>query len=287
MNKASETYIKNHTKMHKSYITSCKNVIKVKNAEIEKTKIKIDSLKVLYDFLKTNNSKINICTSSQLYNDYLENLSLSLPESTQCLWEFIENNSMNIGDQDDFFFYSESKLPNYEYTKDVIFLYESTAAAYYASYENAPIPLMYNGIYLIEYTTIKGPDNKEYKVFLMKKNKIVMQPVLSGYFIYPDNNNMNRVRNSTTKFIKKVLPSYSEKKLLDESNDIINFFKTYKEEGIIIYNFDSSLYESAVIDSELRKKVKLFILQIQNFDTRSTKYYFLNRNSLPICNALF
>lgn len=218
-----------------------------------------------------------------MYYFGLNKLSMYLPQSSLTLKGFVQNNSMNINVNDNIIFYSDSKLPNYEYTKDIIWLFDSTFDSI-VNYKYTPLPLLCNGIYLIEYTIIKGPDNKEYKVFLLNKNKIEMQPIVSAYYISPDNAHMKRVRNSITKFVKKLLPSCSEEKLLLEVNNMINFFTVNTMYDIIMYNFNESLYNDCIIDSELRKKIKLFIIELQNLKLDSKHLYFINSSALPIPN---
>ena len=283
MNKISKKYINSLTKGYKSSISAAKESLKILNERIDADINSINSLIGLTNFLGQYHTQINICSAIKMSYFGLNKLSMYLPKSSLTLKNFVQNNSMNINVNDNIIFYSDSKLPNYEYTKDIIWLFDSTFTSM-VDYECTPLPLLYNGIYLIEYTIIKGPDNKEYKVFLLNKNKIEMQPIVSAYYISPDNAHMKRVRNSIAKFVKKLLPSCSEEKLLLEVNNMIHFFTVNTMHDIIMYNFNESLYNDCIIDSELRKKIKLFIIELQNLKLDSKHLYFINSSALPISN---
>lgn len=196
---------------------------------------------------------------------------------------FFKNAYVLIPDETEYVFYTNSLLPNLKYQQDMVSL-DSICVDIKYNPGTTPSMVKYNGIFLIDYAFIKSPDNKKYKVFLFEKNKLKITPILQSYVICSDEYCYKYTKKNIKTFVKKQLPHLSEKDQLRESEQIFAAVKNHNY-NLMIYVFNKSAYDNNNISLDLKRKIKLAILEKQSRNANNINNYFLNAQSLPTLHS--
>lgn len=274
-----------------------RNLLKIKNRisrailsnikENELNESKLIKLNKLNSFISSLDKKIKIYDYEMLSN-IQDNSTYTLDwfSSERDMYSFLTYNAYNlIKDEGKIGFFTNSKLEGFKYTKNIVSFQEGSTFLNESNTLIKPRLLLRDGLFLIEYTFIKSPDNNKYKVFLFEDKKLKIEPILSAYVFSPRKSiqKYEEIKLIIDDFVNLTLPDLSTDKKQKEINNLYNFIlKTNKK--ITIYKFNSSLYEKLKNNTVYRKKIKNYInnMSANVYSSTNSVIYFLNQESLPV-----